>query len=136
MIDIGVNLSSKRFKDDIGDVLERALEAGVEKLVLTGTSVDESQAVLKICQEYAGQFPSMLYATCGIHPHDAKSFNHSSLSSLRELVGEPSLRGGLGEPLGEEQHHRLHDIPAQHPPHERDGRLLDASDRGALLGGP
>ena len=91
MIDIGVNLSSKRFKDDIGDVLERALEAGVEKLVLTGTSVDESQAVLKICQEYAGQFPSMLYATCGIHPHDAKSFNHSSLSSLRELVAHPQM---------------------------------------------
>lgn len=91
MIDIGVNLSSKRFKDDIGEVLERALEAGVEKLILTGTSVDESKEVLQICREYADQFPSMLYATCGIHPHDAKLFNSGSLSSLRELAAHPQV---------------------------------------------
>ena len=49
MIDIGVNLSSRRFKGHIGDVLTRAREADVRQLVLTGTSVDESRAVLSIC---------------------------------------------------------------------------------------
>ena len=86
MIDIGVNLSSKRFKGDISDILTRAAEAGVEQVILTGTSVEESQAVLSICQEYNDQFPSMLFATCGIHPHDADSFNSHSLEALRELA--------------------------------------------------
>ena len=86
MIDIGVNLSSKRFKGDIGDILTRAAEAGVEQMILTGTSVEESQAVLSICQEYNDQFPSMLFATCGIHPHDADSLSAQSLDTLRELA--------------------------------------------------
>ena len=86
MIDIGVNLSNKRFKGDIGDILTRAAEAGVEQMILTGTSVEESQAVLSICQEYNDQFPSMLFATCGIHPHDADSLSSQSLDTLRELA--------------------------------------------------
>ena len=51
MIDIGVNLSSKRFKGDVADVLTRAVDANVLQMVLTGTSVDESRAVLSICEE-------------------------------------------------------------------------------------
>ena len=82
MIDIGVNLSSKRFKGDVADVLTRAVDANVLQMVLTGTSVDESRAVLSICEEYSDQFPSMLFATCGIHPHDALSFNTQSLDAI------------------------------------------------------
>lgn len=91
MIDIGVNLSSRRFKGHIGDVLTRAREADVRQLVLTGTSVDESRAVLSICEEYRDQFPAMLFATCGIHPHDASSYNNQSLHALRELAQHPQM---------------------------------------------
>ncbi len=48
LIDIGVNLSNQQFKNRIPDVLERALSAGVEKIILTGTSVSESVAVVAI----------------------------------------------------------------------------------------
>jgi TatD DNase family protein len=91
MIDIGVNLSSKRFKDDIGEVLTRAREAGVQQMVLTGTSLEESQLVIDICDEYTEQFPAMLFATCGIHPHDASSFNNESLAALRDLSTHPQV---------------------------------------------
>jgi len=91
VIDIGVNLSSKRFKGDVADVLTRAVDANVLQMVLTGTSVDESRAVLSICEEYSDQFPSMLFATCGIHPHDALSFNTQSLDALRELAQHPQM---------------------------------------------
>ncbi len=91
MIDIGVNLSSKRFKGDIEDVLTRAAKADVQQMVLTGTSLEESRAVLSICEEYSEQFPAMLFATCGIHPHEASSFNFQSLGGLRELARHPQM---------------------------------------------
>ena len=91
LIDIGVNLSNSRFKKDTENVLERARESGVEKLILTGTSVEDSQAVVDICDQYEQQFPHMLYATAGIHPHDASTYNHQSAAALRELSSHPSV---------------------------------------------
>ena len=91
MIDIAVNLPNKRFKEDVEDVLARAGQAGVQQMVLTGTSVDESRAVLDICETYGDQFPAMLFATCGIHPHDASSFNSQSLDALRKLAQHPQM---------------------------------------------
>ncbi|MDG2502649.1 MAG: TatD family hydrolase [Porticoccaceae bacterium] len=91
LIDIGVNLSNARFEKDIEAVLERAQESGVEKLILTGTSIEESQAVVAICDQYTQKFPGMLYATGGIHPHDASSFNRESATALRDLAAHSSV---------------------------------------------
>jgi len=86
LIDIGVNLSNSRFDKDIEQVIERAHSAGVERLVLTGTSVEESLAVVAICERFDNQFPGILLATVGIHPHDAKTLSPSNLAALRELA--------------------------------------------------
>ena len=91
LIDIGVNLSNARFEKDIEAVLERAQEAGVERLILTGTSIEESRAVLSICDQFAQQFPAMLYATAGIHPHEASTYNRTAATALRELAAHPSV---------------------------------------------
>ena len=91
LVDIGVNLSSKRFSADIEDVLQRAQDAGVSQLVLTGTSVAESEAVLALCEQHRSQFPGMLFATCGIHPHDAQSLNNESMDRLRGLANHQQV---------------------------------------------
>lgn len=91
MIDIGVNLSNPRFAKDIEKTLQRAQQAGVSKLILTGTSVDESRAVLALCNHYSGIFPGMLHATVGIHPHDAKTLDSQSIGILRELAARPEV---------------------------------------------
>ncbi|UVW34230.1 YchF/TatD family DNA exonuclease [SAR92 clade bacterium H455] len=88
LIDIGVNLSNSRFEKDRPEVLQRARDAGVEKLILTGTSVSESESVVELCRQFADQFPGMLYATAGIHPHDAKSLNRESIATLKALTTE------------------------------------------------
>ena len=49
LIDIGVNLSNNRFKEDLDEVVERALACHIQQLVLTGTSVEETQKVIAIC---------------------------------------------------------------------------------------
>ena len=96
MIDIGVNLSNSRFAGDTADTLQRARKAGVSRMVLTGTSVKESRGVLALCREFAADFPEILYATAGIHPHDAKTLNSESMAALRELAAAPEVVA-LGE---------------------------------------
>ena len=91
MIDIGVNLSNSRFVKDTEETLKSAQQAGVEKLILTGTSIEESRAVLELCEHYSEAFPQMLYATAGIHPHEASTLNRESIGILRELAAKPQI---------------------------------------------
>ena len=88
LIDIGVNFSNSRFDNDRPEVLQRARDAGIEKLILTGTSVSESESIVALCREFSELFPDMLYATAGIHPHDAKSLNKESIGTLKALADE------------------------------------------------
>ena len=90
-IDIAVNFSNSRFDKDRREVLQRARDAGVEKLILTGTSVSESEAVVELCNEFGEGFPNMLYATAGIHPHDAKALNKESMDILKGLAANPCV---------------------------------------------
>lgn len=96
MVDIGVNLSNNQFRDDIEGVLSRAKQASVNKLVLTGTSLEASQAVIELCDKFDAAYPDMLYATVGIHPHDANQLNANSLPQLRALT-EHSKVVAIGE---------------------------------------
>lgn len=86
LVDIGVNLSNSAFQDDLTEVLLRAQQANVAEFVVTGTSIAESERALQLCQRYNSEFPCMLYSTCGVHPHDAKTFNGETISALRELA--------------------------------------------------
>ncbi|MGI9287909.1 MAG: TatD family hydrolase [Pseudomonadales bacterium] len=85
IIDIGANLTHNSFKADLDDVLERAHTAGVSRVVVTGTDEQCSEAAL----ELALQYPDLLYATAGVHPHEAKSFTHSTCSTLKAIAEHP-----------------------------------------------
>ncbi|NHI00992.1 3'-5' ssDNA/RNA exonuclease TatD [Oceanimonas sp. MB9] len=87
MIDIGVNLTSSQFDKDREAVLERAQAAGVNALVLTGTNLAESRAVA----ELAAAHPGLCYATAGVHPHEASTFDDATLSELCELAALPQV---------------------------------------------
>ena len=86
-IDIGINLTSKQFKNDISSVIQKAVAAGVPQMILTGTNVSNSEAAATLAKTY----PGILYATAGIHPHDAKHFNSNSMAVLRQLLMETSV---------------------------------------------
>lgn len=86
LVDIGLNLGSARFNQDRTEVLQRAREAGIAKTIVTGTSVEASVQALELCQRYAAEYPGMLYATVGIHPHDASTWKDDTLRRLRGLV--------------------------------------------------
>lgn len=86
-IDIGVNLSNKAFSKDRDAVVERAREAGITAMILTGTSLSESRQVLELSHQYA----DICYCTAGIHPHDAKDVQPDTLAGLKALIKEDKV---------------------------------------------
>ena len=82
LIDIGLNLTHDSFLADREDVLARAVEAGVERCIVTGTSVSVSRAALAL----ARQHPGTLYATAGVHPHHADELDDAKGA---EILREP-----------------------------------------------
>jgi TatD DNase family protein len=82
VIDIGANLTDKSFADDLDDVLARARAAGLEGIVVTGTSLDSSRRAVDLARRHR----TMLSATAGIHPHDAKAVDGPWIAELTALA--------------------------------------------------
>lgn len=81
MIDIGANLTNPAFADDRDRVLERAAAAGVGAIIVTGTSIAGSQAARQLAEATPN-----LFATAGVHPHDAGTVAPNWHAELEELV--------------------------------------------------
>ena len=87
LIDIGVNLTHPSLAREREAVLERARAAGVCQLVLTGTSLEESERALTFCHELDDS-GLQLFSTAGVHPHDASQWNADSARQLHALLDE------------------------------------------------
>ena len=62
------------------DVLARARQAGVETIIVTGTTVDESRQAARLGLPF----------TAGVHPHHARDFEARTVDALRELAKNPA----------------------------------------------
>ncbi|WP_151736826.1 TatD family hydrolase [Paenibacillus tengchongensis] len=87
LIDIGVNLMHRSFQQDREAVVANAAAGGVAPLIITGTSLRSSTEAAR----YAGRYPGGLYATAGVHPHDAKSCGAGTIGKLKELAALPQV---------------------------------------------
>ncbi|WP_371187275.1 TatD family hydrolase [Thalassotalea maritima] len=81
MIDIGINLTNSRFDKDRAQVIDAAKQHGVHALIITGTNQAESKAAAKLADQHAA-----LYATAGVHPHDADNVSDDYLQHLKSLL--------------------------------------------------
>ncbi len=91
LTDVHAHLQDEKFTEDLADVVKRASAAGVNRIINAGTSIADSRRAIEI----ARKFPSCL-SLVGIHPHEASSFNETSLKELREMASDPSVLG-IGE---------------------------------------
>ena len=87
LIDIGANLTHDSFDRDRDAVLQRAREAGVAKMVVTGASREHSPMALQL----ARQHPGFLYATAGVHPHHAVEYTDECDAQMRALHAHPEV---------------------------------------------
>lgn len=85
LVDVGANLTHSAFRDDLPQVVERARQAGVARIVVTGTAVDESLAAAKIAEQYG------LYATAGVHPHHARDCGSNTIEAIRRIASNPRV---------------------------------------------
>ncbi|MBI2704831.1 MAG: TatD family hydrolase [Actinobacteria bacterium] len=74
---------------DVTAILAEARDAGVERLINVGTDVQTSRAALAVAHGFDG-----VWATAGIHPHDAKDVvtkggRTIDLSGIEELLDDP-----------------------------------------------
>ena len=87
LIDIGANLTHDSFDADRAAVIERAREAGVSRMVVTGADVEHSRAAIGL----AARWPGILSATAGVHPHHAGDFDAATEAELDRLLGQPGV---------------------------------------------
>ena len=87
LVDIGVNFHSAQLVPFTAQLLVRALAANVAQMLATGTSVASSRLAL----ELARANPGTVFATAGVHPHGAKSYNPSTFHELTELWKCPEV---------------------------------------------
>ena len=92
LFDICFNFTHDSFRKDEQAVLDRALDAGVKTLMVTGSSASES----KQCIELANRYSQHLYATVGVHPHLSKTWEPDTLDELRYLAGHEKVKA-IGE---------------------------------------
>ncbi len=87
LVDIGANLGHDSFDADREDVLTRARAAGVAAMVVTGSTLADTEKAIALCRRY----PDLLRATAGVHPHHAASFGDADAVRLAELTHDPMV---------------------------------------------
>ncbi len=81
LIDTHCHLTFEPLADDVPGVLERSRQAGVTAWITVGTSLADSRKAV----ELAGRHEN-LYASVGIHPHDAKDADGAAMAELKEIA--------------------------------------------------
>jgi TatD DNase family protein len=98
IIDTHAHLDFPDFANDLEDVLRRAEEADVKRVITIGTSIESSQRAIELAEKY----PSV-YATIGVHPSHAEEAEDDVITPLRELAKNPRVVA-IGE-TGLDYHH-------------------------------
>ncbi|MEO8366908.1 MAG: TatD family hydrolase [Pseudoxanthomonas sp.] len=87
LIDIGANLTHDSFDSDRDAVLQRAREAGIVQMLVTGASREHSPKALALAQAH----PGFLFATAGVHPHHAVEYTDECDAEMRALHAHPEV---------------------------------------------
>jgi TatD DNase family protein len=123
LTDTHCHLDFNKFDPDRSAVLERAAEAGVERILIPGITLTSSRAAVELAESHP-----MLFAAVGIHPTETSNVERSTFEKLRNLAQNPKVRA-IGE-IGLDYYWDA-------APHDLQQRVLQAQlDVAAELGLP
>ncbi|HXX41980.1 MAG TPA: TatD family hydrolase [Chthoniobacterales bacterium] len=105
LVETHAHLDYPDFAEDFEDVLRRATEAGVTRIITIGTSIESSRRAVDLAEKY-----SNVFAVIGVHPTCAAETGHEVISPLGELAKNPRVVG-----IGETglDYHRLPSVEAR-----------------------
>jgi TatD DNase family protein len=104
LIDSHCHLDDKQFDPDRADVITRARESGVERMMAigTGNGPPDLEAALRLARQY-----DFIYATVGVHPHDAAKATPETFAAMEALAAEATAKSkvlAIGE-IGLDYHY-------------------------------
>src|ERR1700736_3457044 len=81
LIETHAHLDYPDFANDFDDVLRRATEAGVTRIITIGTSLESSRRAVDLAEKYPN-----IFAVIGVHPTYAEEAGEDVITPLRELA--------------------------------------------------
>src|SRR2546421_5520979 len=91
LVETHAHLDYPNFASDFDDVLRRANEAGVTRIITIGTSIESSRRAIELAEKYPN-----IFAVIGVHPTYAEEAPDDVMTPLRELAKSPRVVA-LGE---------------------------------------
>jgi TatD DNase family protein len=85
-IDTHAHLQLSHFDNDRDEVIQRAFDAGVEKIIVVSTDVASSRESLHLAEKFSG-----IYAAVGIHPTDCNDASEADFEQIAELARHPKV---------------------------------------------
>jgi TatD DNase family protein len=88
LIDSHAHIQGPEYASDVEAVVKRAQLAGVEKIIVVGGAgeLSSNEAAVALAESHPG-----LYATVGMHPHDAKDVGEEEIEKLNQLTAKPKV---------------------------------------------
>ena len=86
LLDSHTHIDMREFDDDRDAVLRRARESGVAAVITIGIDIASSEAAIALAEKY-----EYVFATVGIHPHDASKVTDADIARLEELAKHPRV---------------------------------------------
>ena len=86
LVDSHAHLQWSSFDKDREEVIRRARKVNVKYIVNIGFDLDGSREAIELAEKHEG-----LFATVGIHPHNASQLNENILGKLRKLSENPKV---------------------------------------------
>jgi TatD DNase family protein len=86
LIETHAHLDYPDFANDLDDVLRRAVDAGVTRIIAIGTSIESSRRAIDLAEKYPA-----VYATIGVHPTFVEEAEEDVFTPLRELAKQPRV---------------------------------------------
>lgn len=89
LVDTHCHIHDTKFytNEEAENVLVQSVKNGVDKLVLIGTSLEDSRAAVA----FANKHPEYCWASIGIHPHEAANLSESEITSHLEQLSDIAL---------------------------------------------
>lgn len=81
LMDTHCHLNFDAYENDLGDILQRARDANVERVIIPAVDIESARASLELAQRHAS-----IFFAAGIHPNSTAEFTPDNLPSIRELA--------------------------------------------------
>ena len=115
LIETHAHLDYPDFAHDFDDVIRRANDAGVTRIITIGTSIESSRRAIELAEKYPNVF-----AVIGVHPTYAHEAPEDLITPLRELAKNPRVVA-IGE-IGLDYHY----LPSVEAAKRKDVQVFNA----------